>query len=87
MLTPHFAHQGHNITLGVAKLRQPKVVIRHPGNNVRLGLYLCVAVEQAGVSSLNIGDPKIQDRCRLIEFRAFRKGSLSRGLGCFNSGP
>src|ERR1700733_6932302 len=72
-LTPHFAHQGNNITFGVAELRQPKVMIRHAGNYMRLALYLCVAFDQAGVSSLNIGNLEIQDRGRVIELRTFRR--------------
>jgi hypothetical protein len=44
-LVPHFAHERHNVALRIAELRQPKVMVGHPGDHMRLAFCLHTAFD------------------------------------------
>ena len=59
-LVSHFAHQGEQVSFGVAKERHPQIVRRHFRNQVRLVLEAHPARFQLAIRRLNVRHVKIQ---------------------------
>ena len=70
-LASYFAHESHEVTLGIPKIRKPQIMIRHTGDHVWLAFHFYPALDQSRISCLNVCNLKIKDRRRMIEFRPF----------------
>src|SRR5215467_9659527 len=64
----HFAHQLHNIALGIVEPHHPEVMGLHRSDQTWRRFDLHAQLDEAPVSGFDIGDSEIKDRARMIQF-------------------
>src|SRR5688500_12674403 len=68
-----FFHQGEEISFAVAKESHPQLMVRHPGDKMRITFELHTAGNQSVVRVLNAGHPEVKDRAGMVELGLLRR--------------
>ena len=70
----HFRHQREHVVFRIAKRSQPQSVRRHARDERRLAFKAHTALRQCGERRVDIRDPEVEDRTRVVELSALRHG-------------